>query len=99
VLSDRCLSVLSCLSIGVLWQTVGWIKMQLRVMVGLGPGDSVLVGNPAPPPKRGTASPKFRPMSIFCGSTARWIKMRLGTEVGLVTGDIVIDGDSAAPAL
>ena len=31
-------------------QTVGWIKMPLVTEVGLGPGDIVLDGDPAPPP-------------------------------------------------
>jgi len=53
--------------------------------VGLGPGDIVLHGDPAPPPqKRGRSSPNFRPM--YCGQTAGWIKMQLGTEVGLRPG-------------
>jgi len=41
------------------------IKMPLGTEVGLGPGDIVLDGNPAPH-GRGTAAPRpsFRPMSI-----------------------------------
>jgi len=31
-------------------QTAGWIKMPLRTEVGLGPGDIVLDGDPAPAP-------------------------------------------------
>jgi len=34
-------------------QTAGWIKMQLGTIVGLGSGNTVLHGDPAPP-KRGT---------------------------------------------
>jgi len=72
--------------------------MPLGMEVGLGPGDIVLDGNPAPP-KRCTA-PHFRSMSavaklldgLRCGQTAGWIKMPLGTEVGLCSGDIVLDG-------
>jgi len=41
---------------------VGWIKMKLGMVVGLGPGHIVLDGDPALP-KRGTA-PNFRLMSI-----------------------------------
>jgi len=37
--------------------------MPLGMEVGLGPGDFVLDGDPAPPEKKGTA-PNFRPMSI-----------------------------------
>jgi len=44
-------------------QTAGWIKMPLRTEVDLGPGDTVLDGDPPPPAKRGTAN-SFRPMSI-----------------------------------
>jgi len=56
--SDRCpvLSCPVCLSVcnfGVLWQTVGWIKMKLGTQVGLGPGHIVLDVDPAPPPKKG----------------------------------------------
>jgi len=44
-----CLSVcLSVCNVGVLWQTVGWIKMPLRTEIGLGPGDIVLDEDPAP---------------------------------------------------
>ena len=37
----------------------GWIKMPLGMEVGLGPGDFVLDGDPAPPSKKGTAPPNF----------------------------------------
>jgi len=37
-------------------QTVGWIKMSLGMEVGLGPGDIVLDGDPAPQ-NGGTAAP------------------------------------------
>jgi len=66
LLSDPCLSVLSCLSVGLTLvycgQTVGWIKMKLGMPVGQGPGHIVLDGDPAPP-KGGTA-PNFRAMSV-----------------------------------
>jgi len=66
MLSDRCLSALSVLSVTLLYcgQMVGWIKMPLGTMLGLGPAHTVLDGQPVPPPKRGIASPNFRPMSI-----------------------------------
>jgi len=35
-------------------QAAGWIKIPLGIEVGLGPGHVVLVGDPAPPPKKGT---------------------------------------------
>jgi len=71
-------------------QTAGWIKMPLSTEVGLGPGDSVLNGDPAPL-ERGTASPHFS-AHVYCGDMAGWIKMPLNTEVDLGPGHIVIDG-------
>ena len=45
-------------------QTAGWMKTPLRTEVDLGPGHSVLDGDPAPR-LRGTAAPlSFRTMSI-----------------------------------
>jgi len=57
--------------------------MPLGMEVGLGPGDFVLDGDPASPPKG--AQP---PISghVYCGQTAGWIKMPLGTEVDLSPG-------------
>jgi len=50
MLSDRCLSVCPVLSVTFAHcgQTVGWIKMPLGKVVGLGPGHIVLHGDPAP---------------------------------------------------
>jgi len=47
-------------------QTAAWIKMPLGTEVGLGSGDIVLDGDPAPPSKRrgGTAAPHFSAMSV-----------------------------------
>jgi len=43
-------------------QMAGWIKMPLDMDVGLGPGDSVLDGDPAPPPQKvGGNPPIFGP--------------------------------------
>jgi len=97
MLSDRCLSVLSVLSVTFVHcgQTVERIKMKLGTQVGLGPGHIVLDGNPAPLPQRGTAS-QFS-IQICCGQMAAWIKMSLGMELGLGPGDIVLDGDPARP--
>ena len=48
-----------------LWPTAGWTKMPLGMEEGLGPGDFVLDGDPAPLPKKGRSSlPNFRPISI-----------------------------------
>ena len=40
-------------------QMATWIKMSLGMEVGLGPGDLVLNGNPAPPPQRGAPPPEI----------------------------------------
>jgi len=56
-----------CLSVTLVYcgQTVGWIKVPLGTEVGLGPGDIVLDGDPAPSPtERGTAASTFWPMSF-----------------------------------
>jgi len=55
MLSDR--SVMSVLYVTFVHcgQTVGRIKMNLGVQVGLGPGHTVSDGDPAPLPQRGTA--------------------------------------------
>ena len=49
-------------------QMVGWIEMPPRTEVNLGPGDVVLDGVAAPPPKRGTA-PQFS-AHVYCG---KWL--------------------------
>jgi len=49
----------------------------LGTEVGLGPGDVVLDGNPAPP-RMGTA-PQFS-AHVCCGETTGWMKMPLGTS-------------------
>jgi len=69
--------------------------MPLGTEVGLGPGDIVLDGDPAPFPKRGTARQFLA--HTCCGQTARWIKMPLGREVDLGPGEIVFDGNPAPP--
>jgi len=68
MLSDRCLSCLSCLSVTLVYcgQTVGWIKMKLGTQVGLGTGNIVLDGDPAPPPRG--HSPQFS-AHVYCGQT------------------------------
>ena len=64
--------------------------MRLGVEVGLGQGDFVLDGEPAPP--KGGHTPNFRPMSTVAKPSKR-----LGTEVGLGPGDIVLDGNPTLP--
>ena len=97
MLSDRCLPVLF-VTLVYCGQTAGWIKMPLGTEVGLGRGDIVLHGDPAPLPKKEHSSlPLFCPchIHVYCGQTAEWIKMPLGMEVGLGPGDIVLGGDPA----
>jgi len=98
MLSDRCLSRLSCLSVTLVHcgQIVGWIKMKLGMLVGLSPGHIVLDGDPGPPPAKGH-SPQFL-AHICCGQMAAWIKMPLRMELGLCPGDYVLDGDPAPRA-
>jgi len=56
-------------------------------MVGLGPGNIVLDGDP-----------NFRLMSVVAtGQTAGWIKMPLDTKVGLGPGHIVLHGNPTPP--
>jgi len=55
--------------------------MPFGTEVGLGPGHTVLDGDPAPLLQRATA-PNFRPMSVV----AKHPTMALGREVGLVPG-------------
>jgi len=85
MLWDRCLSVLSVCpvcNVGVLWPD-GWMDQDAPGRaVGLGPGDIVLHGEPAPLSKRGHSSPHVL-AHVYCGQTVRWIKMPLGMEEGL----------------
>ena len=68
------------------------MKLVLGREVGLGLGDFMLDGDPAPSPKRGRSPlPNFCPL-LLC-QTAGWINMTLGMELGLGTGDFVLDGE------
>ena len=69
MLSNRCLSCLSALYVTLVCcgKTVRWIKMKLGTQVGLGPGDIVLDGDPAPPKEAQT--PNFRPIFVV----AKWL--------------------------
>ena len=98
MLSDCCLSVLSCpvcLSVTLVYcgETVGWIKVPLGTQIGLSPGNSVLDEDPASPPKR--HSPPFFGRRLLWPNG--WIKMPLGMEVGLCSIHIVLGGDPAPP--
>jgi len=70
-------------------------RLPLGTEVGLGPGNIVLDGDPAPPPLKGH-SPQFS-AHVHCGQTAGWTKMPLDMEVGRGPGDFVLDGDPAPP--
>jgi len=61
--------------------------MPLGMEVGLGPGHTVLDGDPAP---------QFS-AHVCCGQMAGWIKMPLGTEVGLGPSHVVFDWDPSPP--
>jgi len=75
---------------GSMDQDLTWLE------VGLGPGDFVLDGDPAPPPQKGGRAPKFS-AHVYCAKTAGWIKMVLGMEAGLRPGDCVRWGPSPPP--
>jgi len=45
-------------------QMAAWINMPLGTEVGLGPGDFVIDGDPAPSRKKAQPPPNFWPMSI-----------------------------------
>jgi len=72
-------------------------KMPLGTQVGLGPGDTVLDGDPSPP-KRGTQLPHPSERGqqtqfsahVCCGQMAGLIKMPLGTKVSVRPGDIYL---------
>jgi len=65
--------------------------MPLDWEVGLGAGNTVLLGILVHLPKKGHSSPHFS-AHVYRGQTAEWIKMPLGMEVGLGPGHIVLDG-------
>jgi len=69
MLFNRCSVCLSCLSVTLLYamyggQTVGCINMKLGMEVGLGPGHTVLDGDPAPPERGSAPFLNFWPMSV-----------------------------------
>jgi len=78
-------------------QMAAWIKMSLGMKVGLGPGNFVLDGDPAPLPKIGAEPPKFL-AHVYCDQTAGWMKLVVGMELGLDLGNFVLDGPPVAPS-
>jgi len=66
--------------------------MPLGTEIGLGPGDIVLDGYPAPHGK-GHSSRLHFSVHVYCGQTAECIRILFGTEVGLGSGVIVLHGD------
>jgi len=99
MLSDHCLSVLSCLCVTFVHcgQTLGRIKMKLGTQVDLRPGHIVLDGDPTlPSPKRGQSPlPSFWPISVVAkrlhASRSTWYRCRPQP----CPGDFVLDGDPA----
>jgi len=71
--------------------------MPLGTEVDLGPGDIVLDGDPARPPKgrHSNQHPQFWP--TCCGQTAAWINVPLGTGVGLGPCHIVLHEEFEDP--
>ena len=67
--------------------------MKLGMQAGLSPGHIVLDKDPAPP-KRGTASPSFWPMSVVA-KRLDGSRCQVGIEVDLGQGHTVLDGDPA----
>jgi len=59
-----CLSVLS-VTLVYCGQTVGWMKMKLGMQVGIGPGQIMLHGDPAPPPQKWSRAPIFGPCLLW----------------------------------
>jgi len=102
MLSDRCLSVLSC----PVFSCMSVCNVGALCPNSLMDQDKTWhSGRPQPWThcvRRGPSSsqkghnPQFL-AHVCCGQTAGWIKMSLGMEVGLGPCDIVLDGDPAPP--
>jgi len=70
--------------------------MKPGMQVDLGPGHTVLDGDPAPLAKDGHSSSQFFGPCLLWSNG--WMdKMKLGMEVGLGPGVIVLDGDLPLP--
>jgi len=81
---------LSVCNVAVLWKMAHSIKIPFGMEVVLGPGHTVLDGDPDP--AKGAQPPPQFSAQVCYGQTAGWIKMPLSTEVGLGPGDLVLDG-------
>jgi len=68
--------------------------MPLGIEVGLGLGDFVLDGDPAPPSEKMHTPANFSAHD-YCGQTAGWMKTPGGIDVDLGPDHIVLDGDPA----
>jgi len=78
-------------------QTVGRIKMKLGMQVGLGPGHSVLGGDPAPPPPKGhSPSPIFGPYLLRTNGCMDQDVTWYGASLG--PGNFVLGEDPAPPS-
>jgi len=56
-------------------QTAGWIRISLCTEVGLGPGDIVLDGDPAPPtPRKGAQQPSRPLFGPLCSGTVAHLR-------------------------
>ena len=72
--------------------------MSLSMELDLGPGHSVLDGDPATPPKKGGSFSQIFGPCLLC-QRAEWIMMPLDTTVSLSPDHIVLHGDPAPTAL
>jgi len=83
ILLNRCLSVCPVLSVTMVYsgQTVGWIKMPLSREAGLGPGDIVLGGDPAPSPK-GAHSAKRSPILFSSNAKHTLVNVTVARKIG-----------------
>jgi len=85
-------------SVCLLWPN-GWMDQDGTWYggIGLGLGDFVFDGDPAPPPGKRAQPPTQFLAHVYCGQTARWMTTPLGAEVHLGPGHNVLDGDPASP--